>query len=110
MTLEQRVASAANTALRDNPAVRQASDLWVLNASRAHEAVGGWVRDGIPETVILEAISAVCRAFTPTPENPRIGSFRYFDLAVRRAWGKSKEPSEEELKRKAREGMREALG
>lgn len=86
MNLAIRMAQTANQALRDNPAVRSVGEMWVLNAAKARQCAEDWSRDGIPENIVLGAISRVCGQFQPSPENPRIGSFRYFDAAVRKAW------------------------
>lgn len=91
LPLHIRMAQAANTALRDNAAVRNASDLWSLSGARAKQCAEDWSREGIPENVILDAIGDVCKRFQPTKENPRIGSFRYFHNAVHKAWAAMKQ-------------------
>lgn len=109
--LARKIAATANQALRNNP-LCHTGDLQVrpLLASSAQQMASDWTTAGIPEAVVLSAIEKVCAAFRPTKENPRIGSFRYFDSSVRKAFKESQEPSEAELKAKARQGMREALG
>ena len=80
------VAAVANQALRDNAAVRNAGpEFTPLKASSAQQAVADWLGAGIPKEVILKAVAGVCARFTPTVENRRIGSWRYFDQAVMRA-------------------------
>ena len=80
------VAAAANQALRDNPQVRNAEvEFTPLKASSAQQAVADWLGAGIPQETILKAVAGVCARYSPTPENRRIGSWRYFDQAVLRA-------------------------
>lgn len=89
-----RIAQTANQALKNNPLLNTGElSLKPLLASSAQQMAADWSRDGIPEIVVLRAITEVCSRFKPTPENPRIGSFRYFDAAVRKAFLKSQQRS-----------------
>ncbi len=79
-----RLAKTANQALLNNPLVSTGEiQLRPLDAAKARQCAEDWSRDGIPENVVLGAIMAVCGAFQPSPENPRIGSFRYFGVTMR---------------------------
>lgn len=91
MLFHVRCAMVANQCLQDNPhASRGETDLKPLRADMARQVVEDWLGGGIPENVILGAIQRVCGAFRSTPENPRIGSWRYFDAAVRKDWAASR--------------------
>lgn len=59
-----------------------------LTASKARSVVQGWVGEGIPETTILGAITAVCERL---PKDQHISSLKYFDRAVREAHTKPSE-------------------
>lgn len=94
MTPEQIVCATANKALRENPRMKGESEVRPLMASRATQQVKDWLAEGIPLEVVQGAVERVCLAFIPTPEAPRIGSFKYFDASVRKAWKAHQEPSE----------------
>lgn len=88
---DMQVAKAANQALLNNPRVNTGEiQLRPLTAPKARQCVEDWLREGIPLSVILGAVQRVCGAFLPSKENPRIGSFRYFEAAVHQDWEKSK--------------------
>lgn len=85
------VVQTANQALLNNPRVHTGEvQIRPLTPAKALDAVQGWLSEGIPESVILGAVVGVCGAFTPDRGNPRIGSFRYFDAAIHKAWMKVK--------------------
>lgn len=90
--LATQMAATANQALKNNPRCTIGElQLRPLQASRATQCAEDWTREGIPPEVILKGIATVCAAFRPSKENPRIGSFRYFEAGVHKAWEESKQ-------------------
>lgn len=96
MTFALRLKQAVVEALRTNPSLCNqgaAFQAYLKPMQGQDQKLADWKEAGIPDEVVLQACVGVCQKFVSTPENPRIGSWRYFDAAVRKAHKQSQEVS-----------------
>lgn len=95
MTFALKLKQAVVEALRTNPSLCNQGAAFQAYLRPMHgldQKLADW--KDIPEETILNACVEVCQKFVSTPENPRIGSWRYFDAAVRKAWKASQQVSD----------------
>jgi hypothetical protein len=84
------LAVVANHALQENPHTNAWATTRPLSATLARTPLQSWLAQGIPFTLICEAVTQRCRRFKPLQPGQSISRFTYFDHAIHEAWERSR--------------------